>query len=829
VRFSKLTALAVAAATVAGAPNAAAATYPPDFEEEPIVQGLTQPTMVAWAPDGRMFIAEKQGVLKVVAPGASTATVVADYSARVNHSHDRGLLGLAVDTQFAQNGYLYLLYTYDLNQIGTRDSSSPMASQLLRVRVSPSNVVTEATVILGTYVDGPCPTARNDLDCIPADGRSHSIGTVRSAPDGTLWVGNGDAADFGRVDLLALRAYDESSMAGKLFHIDRNGQGLPGHPFCPSNNTLSDVCTKLHSKGFRNPFRFTLRPGGGITVGDVGWESREEIDLIGVGGKSYGWPCYEGRIQTPGYKDLSQCIAEYAKPPGTHLGPDHEYPHGGSLSVLGGPTYTGSDYGSDYPNSIFFGDYSGGFIKRLVPNGAGGHTLRDFASAWTGTAIELGPDGNLTYVSVGNFGEGEGSVRRIARRPNLSPVAQIRPTSPTSGPAPLTVSFDGTSTDPEGDPLTYDWDFGDGSAHGSGLTISHAFGFGTYTVRLTVSDDHGNSDADTTTVNAGNAPPEITIEGDSTYRGGEPFNLSGSATDEQDGNVPAANLEWDVRLIHAEHTHIGGAGNYPGVAEIEISAATDHDADSHYEVSLSATDSNGATATKTKRLDPETATVYLRSSPSGAPLSYGGRQLTAPRDLTTAVGFRTSLSAPESFEQNGSIFNFGGWSDGGARVHEFTVPPGGGTLTATFGELAGQTPGGSVPAGGGPGAGSQADTTGPTLRLTRVRPKRGRLRGSALDAGGVRLVQVALRRRTEAGCRWWIPRLERMGVGPRSCARPRWLAAELTTTNAGARWLAKLGGSLPPGTYRVILRAIDNAGNESRLGSGPSTLVRVER
>ena len=101
---------------------------------------------------------------------------------------------------------------------------------------------------------------------------------MRSAPDGTLWVGNGDAASFNIVDPLALRTYDERGLAGKLMHVDRNGMGLPGHPFCPSNSNLAHNCTKLHAKGFRNPFRFALRPGGGITLGDVGWNSREEVE-----------------------------------------------------------------------------------------------------------------------------------------------------------------------------------------------------------------------------------------------------------------------------------------------------------------------------------------------------------------------------------------------------------------------------------------------------------------------------------------------------------------------------------------------------------------------
>jgi hypothetical protein len=183
-----------------------------------------------------------------------------------------------------------------------------------------------------------------------------------------------------------------------------------------------------------------------------------------------------------------------------------------------------------------------------------------------------------------------------------------------------------------------------------------------------------------------------------------------------------------------------------------------------------------------------------------------------------------------SFEQNGQTFDFAGWSDGGARVHDYTVPPAGGTVTAMFrgptlsspiGTRGGEQPGGEQS--------DNADSTGPTLRLTGVSPRRGRLRGLALDASGVRTVRVALRaRRSDGGCSWWIPRLERMSAGRRSCKRPRLHAAELTPTDGGVRWLAKLGGSLPAGRYRVIVRARDNAGNKSRLRAGPSTLIRVK-
>ena len=238
-----------------------------------------------------MFVVEKDGLLKVVAPGGSAASLVLDINTRVNSAHDRGLLGLAVDSQFAQHPYLYLLYTYELNQM-TPDSTSPMVSQLLRVRIDSANQVTEQTVLLGTYTSDVCPAPADTLDCLPSEGLSHSIGTVRSAPDGTLWLGSGDAASFSYVDPVALRTYDEQSLAGKLIHVDRNGLGLAGHPFCPGDSELSHVCTKLHAKGFRNPFRFALRPGGGITLGDVGWDQREEIDLIST---SSGGSATDGR------------------------------------------------------------------------------------------------------------------------------------------------------------------------------------------------------------------------------------------------------------------------------------------------------------------------------------------------------------------------------------------------------------------------------------------------------------------------------------------------------------------------------------------------------
>jgi hypothetical protein len=93
-----------------------------------------------------MLVAEKDGELKVIPAGGGPVSVVIDHAAQVNSASDRGLL--------------------------------------------------EQQVLLGNYTSGPCPQASNTLDCIPSDGLSQLIGTVRSAPDGTLWVGSGDAAGW---------------------------------------------------------------------------------------------------------------------------------------------------------------------------------------------------------------------------------------------------------------------------------------------------------------------------------------------------------------------------------------------------------------------------------------------------------------------------------------------------------------------------------------------------------------------------------------------------------------------------------------------------------
>src|SRR5688500_10474872 len=180
--------------------SAEAATLPTGFEERSVASGLTLPTAITWAPDGRMFVAEKRGVVHVVNLDGTMQQLL-DISAHVQSYGDRGLLGIAADTDFATNHWLYLLYVYEPTPA---PAGGARTSRLTRVTVGDDNTTSAETVILGS-VTTPCPVGSNTLDCIPSDRDVHSIGTVRSAPDGTLWLGSGDASDWSKADPTALR------------------------------------------------------------------------------------------------------------------------------------------------------------------------------------------------------------------------------------------------------------------------------------------------------------------------------------------------------------------------------------------------------------------------------------------------------------------------------------------------------------------------------------------------------------------------------------------------------------------------------------------------
>src|SRR6185312_3422802 len=158
-----------------------------------------------------------------------------------------------------------------------------------------------------------------------------------------------------------------------------------------------------------------------------------------------------------------------------------------------------------------------------------------------------------------------------------------------------------------------------------------------------------------------------------TWKVGDPINFAGSATDPQDGTLPASALSWSLVLQHCPsncHTHF--LQTFSGVDHATF-PAPDHEYPSYLELSLTATDSGGLTNTRTIRLDPKTVALSFAANPSGLSLTLNGASVTTPFTRTVILGSANSISAPTPQTLAGATYNFGSWSDGGARAHSVTA------------------------------------------------------------------------------------------------------------------------------------------------------------
>jgi len=738
----------VAAATLAIVPPAAApaATYPLGFSEQTVFSGLTNPTTVRFAADGRVFVAEKSGLIKVFDSLTDPQPdMFADLRTEVHNFWDRGLLGLALDPAFPSSPYVYVLYTHDAPiggaapRWGTAGATSDgcptppgatadgcvVSGRLSRLTASGNSMVGDERVLIEDWCQ---------------QYPSHSIGALDFGPDGALYVSGGDGASFNFVDYGqdgsplnpcgdppggvgatltpptaeggALRsqdlrtAADPTGLDGALLRVDpATGAGLPDNP----NSGSSDAnARRVVAYGMRNPFRFAVRPGTGeVWIGDVGWNTWEEIERLRTPSASLtnlGWPCYEGAGRQNGYDsaNLSICENLYAAGTGAVQAPLFAWNHSSTV-VPGESCPSGSSaaagiafapengsYPAEYRGALFFADYSRDCIWAMLPGSDGvpdPAKIRTFAAgAGNPVQLEIGPGGDLFYPDFDG-----GTIRRVTFTAANQPPTAVATAAPTTGSPPLTVQFDGSgSSDPDaGDTLSYAWDLDGDGQYDDSTAVAPTYTYtstGTYVASLRVTDTGGASGTAAVTINVGNTAPSATISSPApgtTWKVGDVIQFAGGASDAQDGPLPPSALSWSLILHHCpSNCHTHPLQTFDGVVGGSFTTP-DHEYPSYLELRLTATDSGGLSDTKSVQLDPKTVSLTLDATPGGFSLALGGALLPTPFSRTVIQGSRNSISAPSPQTKAKKSWFFKSWSDGGAQTHD-VIAGSSATYVATF-------------------------------------------------------------------------------------------------------------------------------------------------
>lgn len=357
IRRCGFTPARVVALVVAGWVVVARGQVPDGFELDEFAAGFDLPVALAQAPDGRMFVAERVGRVRIVDPdGRIDPTPFAEFPVFIEG--ESGLLGMALDPRFPQNGYVYLFLTVSATE-----------QQIIRY-TDQGGVGVDRTVI---------------RDNLPTIGHFHNGGCLRIGPDDKLYFSIGDTS-------LPETSQQLFSLGGKISRINLDGTAPPDNPFV----TPTGVPRAVYALGFRNPFRFCFSPDGRLFAGDVGSSGdaeREEINRVTAGG-NYGWPITEGTFDPAVYPDFINPLIAYRD-----IG----------SSITGCTFYDADQFPAEYRGNLFHLDFVSQGLFRVVLDGdeVVGHEL--FAQA-DGGPVDLmqGNDGSLYYTELFS-----GVVRRV--------------------------------------------------------------------------------------------------------------------------------------------------------------------------------------------------------------------------------------------------------------------------------------------------------------------------------------------------------------------------------------------------------------------------------
>ena len=556
---------------------ALAASVPTGFVDAQVATGLTSPTSMAVMPDGRVLVVQQNGIVRII---KNDALLAANFHAfaNVDSTNERGCLGVVPDPAFATNHYVYF---YCSTVVG-----SVSRNRVIRVTEAADTIVAGSERVVFELPD------------IPSATKWHMGGAMRFGTDGKLYVAVGNHEDNPQ-PVATSNSQNLASAFGKVLRINADGTIPSDNPFF--NNASAYKANYM--LGFRNPFVLDIQPTtGAIVIGDVGQGSWEEINR-GQAGGNYGWPAVEGVGTNASY-----------------LNPIYAYSHSVGCSITGTQFYNPATarFPASYVGQLFFADFCNGTIKSLSL--ASPTVINNFASGiGNPTNIGVSPSGALYYLArnqgTGTPAPGAGTVSKISYTGSQAPAITAQPQSITvyvGTAATFSVGADGATS--------YQWQRN--GTNISGATVS-SYTLATTTVndtgasfRVIVTNASGSvtSNAATLTVTTNRSPTAaiLTPASGAGFATGDVVSYSGSGSDPEDGTLPPSAFTWKVDFQHDSHAHSfvtpvsGATGGTFTVPDFEAT-----EANMWLRITLTVSDSSGATATATRDIIPRTPISQL--------------------------------------------------------------------------------------------------------------------------------------------------------------------------------------------------------------------------
>ena len=647
---SAAAAMLAMSATSATAATAAPSALPTGFVETRVADKLNGATAMTIAPDGRVFIAEQRGTVRVVENDVLLAEPV--LTVATTAIEDLGLQGITVGPDFESSPSLYVLATVD---------EPTTHNRILRYKVTGNDAPVESAQVIA------------DLETLTT--RTRVGGGLHFGADGMLYVGTGDNGD-------GAKAASLESTLGKILRLAPDGHIPPDNPFFATQQGRNRA---IWASGLRNPFTFAVQPGTGrMLINDIGQAAFEEINE-GAAGEDYGWPSTEGPTSAPGI-----------------TGPLYAYPHVPGCAISGGAFYNPADawFPPSYVGKYFFADYCQGEIRVLDPNNPTDVTVFGSTSApsWP-IDVRVSPDGALYYLARGSdFGTDTGALYKVRYVGSGQPTIGIQPVA-TSVVVGRTARFSVRAFGTQ--PLTYRWQR-DGVDVPGGTGAELAVGpvqpsdsGARFSVIVGNGEGSVSSDAALLTVTE-RTPPVATIllpNPGFQFVGDGLVTFYGQAVDALDVPLPPSALSWRMDLHHGDHVHElmpTTAGIAGGTHMLDLDAHRNPDA--FVRITFTARDSEGLVTVRTRDIQPVLVDLMLASDPPGITLSVDDAPVTTPATVPSIAGVRRTVGADALERVGGALYAFERWSDGGDAIH--TTPPMSRTmtLTATFRLFGGSLP-----------------------------------------------------------------------------------------------------------------------------------------